>query len=76
MAAVGRDSWDVLPWYGTRSRGHDHREVTDARNMMLLRPSPPSEDERWRTVQERMRQLGHRPDALIEVLHAAQEAFG
>ncbi|MDQ3885757.1 MAG: NAD(P)H-dependent oxidoreductase subunit E [Actinomycetota bacterium] len=23
-----------------------------------------------------MRQLGHRPDALIEVLHAAQEAFG
>jgi len=23
-----------------------------------------------------MRQLGHRPDALIEVLHSAQEAFG
>jgi bidirectional [NiFe] hydrogenase diaphorase subunit len=43
---------------------------------MLPRPSPPSDDERWRTVEERLRQLGHRPDALIEVLHAAQEAFG
>ncbi|MGH4006693.1 MAG: NAD(P)H-dependent oxidoreductase subunit E [Pseudonocardiaceae bacterium] len=43
---------------------------------MLPRPSPPSDDERWRAVQERMRQLGNQPDALIEVLHAAQEAFG
>jgi bidirectional [NiFe] hydrogenase diaphorase subunit len=43
---------------------------------MLPRLSPPGDDERWRPVQERIRQLGHRPDALIEVLHVAQEAFG
>ena len=36
----------------------------------------PAEDERWRGVETRARQLGRRPDALIEVLHAAQEAFG
>jgi bidirectional [NiFe] hydrogenase diaphorase subunit len=36
----------------------------------------PSDDKRWRIVDTRMRRLGHRPDALIEVLHAAQEAFG
>jgi bidirectional [NiFe] hydrogenase diaphorase subunit len=43
---------------------------------MLTRPAPPGDDERWRTVQTRIRQLGQRPDALIEVLHAAQEEFG
>lgn len=43
---------------------------------MALRLSPPSDDERWRVVQERMRRLDHRPDALIEVLHTVQEAFG
>ena len=36
----------------------------------------PSDDKRWRIVETRMRRLGHRPDALIEVLHSAQEAFG
>jgi bidirectional [NiFe] hydrogenase diaphorase subunit len=36
----------------------------------------PSDDKRWRIVETRMRRLGQRPDALIEVLHAAQEAFG
>jgi bidirectional [NiFe] hydrogenase diaphorase subunit len=40
------------------------------------RPGPPSDDKRWRIVDTRMRRLGYRPDALIEVLHAAQEAFG
>jgi bidirectional [NiFe] hydrogenase diaphorase subunit len=40
------------------------------------RPEAPSDDKRWRIVETRMRRLGHRPDALIEVLHAAQEAFG
>lgn len=40
------------------------------------RPAPPSDDERWRTVETRMRRLGNRPDALIETLHAVQEAFG
>lgn len=40
------------------------------------RPVPPSDDERWRTVETRMRRLGNRPDALIETLHVVQEAFG
>jgi bidirectional [NiFe] hydrogenase diaphorase subunit len=38
--------------------------------------APPSDDKRWRIVDTRMRRLGMRPDALIEVLHAVQEAFG
>ncbi|MFN8530143.1 MAG: bidirectional hydrogenase complex protein HoxE [Anaerolineae bacterium] len=37
---------------------------------------PPSEDKRWRIVQATMRKHGHSPDALIESLHSAQEAFG
>ena len=46
--------------------------------MSLARPKPPapSDDKRWRIVETRMRRLGNRPDALIETLHAAQEAFG
>jgi bidirectional [NiFe] hydrogenase diaphorase subunit len=40
------------------------------------RPEPPSDDRRWRTVDTRMRRVGYRPDALIETLHAVQEAFG
>ena len=40
------------------------------------KPRAPSDDKRWRIVDTRMRRLGQRPDALIEVLHAAQEAFG
>jgi bidirectional [NiFe] hydrogenase diaphorase subunit len=40
------------------------------------RAGVPSDDKRWRIVETRMRRLGHRPDALIEVLHSAQEAFG
>jgi bidirectional [NiFe] hydrogenase diaphorase subunit len=43
---------------------------------MRRRLSPPTDDERWRTVHQRMRELDHRPDALIEVLHSVQEAFG
>jgi bidirectional [NiFe] hydrogenase diaphorase subunit len=39
-------------------------------------PPAPSDDKRWRIIETRMRRLGQRPDALIEVLHAAQEAFG
>jgi bidirectional [NiFe] hydrogenase diaphorase subunit len=39
-------------------------------------PQAPSDDRRWRIVETRMRRLGQRSDALIEVLHAAQEAFG
>jgi bidirectional [NiFe] hydrogenase diaphorase subunit len=40
------------------------------------KPSPPSDDKRWKIVETRMRRMGDRPAALIEALHAAQEAFG
>jgi bidirectional [NiFe] hydrogenase diaphorase subunit len=40
------------------------------------KPSPPNDDKRWKIVATRMRRLGDRPEALIEALHAAQEAFG
>ncbi len=38
--------------------------------------SAPTDDKRWKIVETRMRRLGDRPEALIEALHAAQEAFG
>jgi bidirectional [NiFe] hydrogenase diaphorase subunit len=40
------------------------------------KPAAPTDDKRWRVVETRMRRLGNRPDALIEALHSAQEAFG
>jgi bidirectional [NiFe] hydrogenase diaphorase subunit len=40
------------------------------------KPAAPSDDKRWKIVETRMRRLGDRPEALIEALHAAQEAFG
>ena len=40
------------------------------------KPPLPNDDKRWRIVETRMRRLGNRPDALIEALHSAQEAFG
>jgi bidirectional [NiFe] hydrogenase diaphorase subunit len=40
------------------------------------KPQAPTDDKRWRIVETRMRRLGNRPDALIEALHSAQEAFG
>ena len=40
------------------------------------KPAPPSDDKRWKIVATRMRRLGDRPEALIEALHSAQEAFG
>jgi bidirectional [NiFe] hydrogenase diaphorase subunit len=41
-----------------------------------VKPAAPSDDRRWRIVDTRMRRLGERPEALIEVLHSVQEAFG
>jgi bidirectional [NiFe] hydrogenase diaphorase subunit len=41
-----------------------------------VKPAAPSDDKRWKIVETRMRRLGDRPEALIEALHAAQEAFG
>jgi len=43
---------------------------------LYAKPSAPSDDKRWKIVETRMRRLGDRPPALIEALHAAQEAFG
>lgn len=43
---------------------------------LYRKPSPPSDDKRWKIVETRMRRMGDRPAALIEALHAAQEAFG
>ncbi|MDA8237651.1 MAG: bidirectional hydrogenase complex protein HoxE [Chloroflexi bacterium] len=40
------------------------------------KPAAPSDDKRWKIVETRMRRHGDRPQALIEALHAAQEAFG
>ena len=44
--------------------------------VLYAKPSPPSDDKRWKIVETRMRRMGDRPHALIEALHAAQEAFG
>jgi bidirectional [NiFe] hydrogenase diaphorase subunit len=44
--------------------------------LVHAKPHAPSDDKRWKIVETRMRRLGNRPDALIEALHSAQEAFG
>ncbi len=36
----------------------------------------PSRDSRWKLVAATMRRQGHRPQALIEGMHAAQQSFG
>ena len=43
---------------------------------LYTKPTVPSDDKRWKIVETRMRRMGDRPAALIEALHAAQEAFG
>lgn len=37
---------------------------------------PPSADRRWKLVQSALRRHQHRPEALLELLHSVQEAFG
>lgn len=44
--------------------------------LAATRPDPPSADARWKLVAAAMRRHGHAPDALIESLHAVQQAFG
>jgi bidirectional [NiFe] hydrogenase diaphorase subunit len=44
--------------------------------VLEARPAAPSDDKRWKIVETRMRRLGNRPEALVEALHSAQEAFG
>jgi bidirectional [NiFe] hydrogenase diaphorase subunit len=43
---------------------------------LYSKPTAPTDDKRWKIVETRMRRNGDRPAALIEALHAAQEAFG
>ncbi len=40
------------------------------------KPSPPSDDRRWKLVEATMRRHGYTSNALIEVLHTVQESFG
>jgi bidirectional [NiFe] hydrogenase diaphorase subunit len=44
--------------------------------VLHAKPAAPTDDKRWKIVETRMRRMGDRPAALIEALHAAQEAFG
>jgi bidirectional [NiFe] hydrogenase diaphorase subunit len=39
-------------------------------------PKPPSDDKRWRIVEAAMRRQGFDSDAIIQALHAVQQAFG
>jgi bidirectional [NiFe] hydrogenase diaphorase subunit len=42
----------------------------------IKKPTPPSDDKRWKIVDAAMRRHGYAPSALIETLHSLQEAFG
>ncbi|HZD59324.1 MAG TPA: bidirectional hydrogenase complex protein HoxE [Anaerolineae bacterium] len=44
--------------------------------MRFEKPSPPSDDKRWKIVDRTMRSHGYEPHALIQTLHTAQETFG
>jgi bidirectional [NiFe] hydrogenase diaphorase subunit len=44
--------------------------------VLHAKPHAPNDDKRWKIVETRMRRMGDRPAALIEALHATQEAFG
>ncbi|HEX4086935.1 MAG TPA: bidirectional hydrogenase complex protein HoxE [Chthoniobacteraceae bacterium] len=44
--------------------------------MKIAKPSPPSDDKRWKIIDVKMRKLGYEPHALIEALHAVQDSFG
>lgn len=37
---------------------------------------PATDDRRWKSIDQAMQRHDYRPDALIETLHAAQDAFG
>ena len=44
--------------------------------MPTAQPTHPLDDKRWKIVDQAMQRHDYRPDALIETLHAAQDAFG
>ena len=43
---------------------------------MYVRPQPPTEDARYKPLVRAMKKNGYKKSSLIEVLHAAQGAFG
>lgn len=43
---------------------------------MAAVPDAPSADKRWKIVATSLRRLGHRPESLIEGMHAVQASFG
>jgi len=44
--------------------------------MKIVKPALPSQDKRWKIIDAKMRKMGYQPQALIETLHAVQQAFG
>ena len=44
--------------------------------MQRAKPTPPSEDKRWKLVDVTMRRNGYSGHALIETLHSVQDCFG
>lgn len=48
----------------------------DPRHSATAAPPPPPDDQRRRRVDEALRRHRGRPDALIEILHVAQQAYG
>lgn len=44
--------------------------------MQYVRPNPPSDDKRYKTLIREMKKHGYKRNSLIQVLHTAQETFG
>jgi len=58
------------------TRHDQHPFLEGSHRMPTTHPEHPTADKRWLLVDLAMQRLDHRPDALIETLHAAQDAFG
>jgi len=44
--------------------------------LQRVKPTPPSDDKRWKLIDVTMRRNGYAGHALIETLHSVQDAFG
>jgi bidirectional [NiFe] hydrogenase diaphorase subunit len=44
--------------------------------LQRIKPTPPSDDKRWKLIDVTMRRNGYAGHALIETLHSVQDAFG
>jgi bidirectional [NiFe] hydrogenase diaphorase subunit len=73
-ASPAKLAWLVL----TCRRRTDHVERKMQTTMQRSAGPAPNleEDSRWQTVDRALRRFGYQQDALIEILHIAQEAFG